>query len=183
MNNQLTPVSWQTVFKKSLIWGIWLFFLAILQTTLFSHIRIFGAVPDLILPAVVAVAVYDKERTGTIAGIVGGVLIDALGGVGLSISPLVYMICGTFVALMTYSVLRRDFISWLTGTAASLIITGGFSVLSARVALGASRFASSDIWSELLIPQYFASLIMGVPVWFFTRLIWSKWFDNREMEG
>lgn len=183
MNNQLTPVLWQTVFKKSLIWGIWLFVLAILQTSLFSYLRFFGAVPDLVLPAVVAVAVYDKERTGIIAGIVGGVIIDALGGVGLSISPLVYMLCGTLVALLTYSVLRRDFASFLTGTAISLVITGIFSLLSAYVALGASRFAASHIWSELLIPQYFASLLAGIPVWFFTRLIWSKLFDNREMEG
>lgn len=183
MNNQLTPISWQRLFRKSLVWGLWLFALAIFQTSLFSYLRIFSSVPDLILPAVIAIAIYDKERTGTIAGIAGGFIIDALGGVGLSISPLVYMICGTTAALLTYSVLRSDFLSWLTATAVSLIISGGFSLLSARFAGGNISFVFSEVLRSLLIPQYFASLIMGLPVWFFSRLIWIKLFDNREMKG
>lgn len=183
MNNQLTPVSWQTVLRKSAVWIIWLFFLAVLQTALFSRLRVFGAVPNLILPAVITIAIYDKEREGTIAGIAGGFIIDALGGTGLSLSPLVYMICGTLCALLTYSFLRGDFRSWLVGIAVSLLISGGADVLCAHFSVSSAAYGAYEIWSELLIPQYFSSLVLGVPVWFLTKLIWSRLFDNREMEG
>lgn len=116
MSNQLSSTSWQTLLRKSVVWGIWLFLLAVLQTSFFSVIRVFGAVPDLVLPAVITIAVYDRERMGTVAGIMGGYIADAIGGTGLSLSPLVYMLCGIIVALLAYSVLRRDFFSWLVGT-------------------------------------------------------------------
>lgn len=183
MNNQLSPISWQTLFKKSIVWGIWLFFLAVFQTSFFSVFRPFGAVPDLVLPAVIVIAIYDRERMGTIAGIMGGYIADALGGVGLSLSPIVYMICGCIIALLAYSVLRRDFMSWVVGTVFSLIISGLASVIGAYFAAGAVHFDISDIFSRLLLPQFFASLLMGVPVYFLTKLIWSRFFNNREMEG
>lgn len=183
MNNQLSPISWQALCKKSLVWGIWMFFLAVLQTSFFSVFRVFGAVPDLVLPAVIAIAVYDRERMGTIAGIMGGYIADAVGGVGLSLSPLVYMLCGCLVALLAYSVLRRDFFSWLVGTFFSLIAVGAVSVINAYSSVGAVHFGVSDVIMGLILRPLLASVIMGVPVYFVTKAIWSGFFDNREMEG
>lgn len=183
MNNQLSPVSWQTIFKKSVVWGIWLFFLAVIQTSIFSVFRPFGAVPDLVLASVIAIAIYDRERTGVIAGIVGGYIADALGGSGLSLSPLVYMLCATLFALLAYSVLRRDFLSWLIGVACSLIISGIASIICAYSSVSAAHFTASHIFSELLIPQFFSSLLIGIPVYILTKLIWSRFFNTREMEG
>lgn len=183
MNNQLSPISWQALTKKSLVWGIWMFFLAIVQTSFFSVFRVFGAVPDLILPAVIAIAVYDRERMGTIAGIMGGYISDAIGGTGLSLSPPVYMMCGCLVALLAYSVLRRDIFSWLVGTFFSLIVTGAVAAVSAYFSVGAVHFDVSDVLVVLILRPLLASLIIGVPVYFSTKAIWSRFFDNREMEG
>lgn len=183
MSNQLSSTSWQTLLRKSVVWGIWLFLLAVLQTSFFSVIRVFGAVPDLVLPAVITIAIYDRERMGTVAGIMGGYIADALGGTGLSLSPLVYMLCGIIVALLAYSALCRDFLSWLVGTVLSLALSGGASVISAYFAVGTVHFGASDIFSEMLVPQFFASLAVGIPVYFVTKAIWSRFFDNREMEG
>lgn len=183
MNNQLSPVSWQTIFKKSLVWGLWLFFLSIIQTSLFSVFRPFGAVPDLVLAAVIVIAIYDRERTGVIAGIVGGFMADALGGWGLSLSPLVYMLCAALFSLLAYSVLRRDFLSSLIGTACSLVISGIASVICAYSSIESAHFTAADVFGELLIPQFFSSILMGIPVYILTKLIWSRFFNTREMEG
>ena len=183
MNNQLSPIPWQTLLKKSIIWGIWLFLLAVFQTSFFSVFRPFGAVPDLVLPAVIAIAIYDRERMGTIAGIMGGYMVDALGGVGLSLSPIVYMICGCIVALLAYSIINRDFMSWLLGTALSLAFSGGASVICAYAATGGAYFTASAIFSRLLFPSFLSSMVAGIPVYLLTKLIWSKLFNNREMEG
>ena len=183
MNNQLSVVTWQTVVKKSIVWGVCLFLLAVLQTSFFSVIRVFSAVPDLVLPAVVAIAVYDRERTGTIAGIIGGYFVDALGGVGLSLSPLVYMICGCLAALLVYSILRRDFFSWLVITAGALVISGIAALICVAVNVESAAFTASQAFSRLLVPQFFASLVAGIPVYFIIKLVWLRFFNNREMEG
>lgn len=183
MNNQLSPIPWQTLLKKSVIWGLWLFFLALLQTSFFSFFDPFGAVPDLVLPAVIAIAVFDKERMGTIAGIVGGFIIDALGGVGLSLSPLVYMICGVAAALLVHSIFRRDFLSWLILTALGLVISGASSVICGYASVSFANVTAAHIFSRLLIPAFLSSIIIAIPFYFLTKLIWSRLFDNREMEG
>ncbi len=183
VNNQLSPISWQALLKKSVVWGIWLFLLAIIQTSFFSVLRVFDAVPDLVLPAVIVISVYDRERMGTIAGIMGGFFADALGGSGISLSPVAYMLCGITVALLAYSVLRRDFTSWLVGLIMSLVISGAFSVITAFLTHKNASFGISEIFSELLVPQFAASLVLALPVYFLTKAIWSRFFDNREMEG
>ncbi|MBQ8004932.1 MAG: hypothetical protein IJ303_01300 [Clostridia bacterium] len=183
MNNQLSPISWQVIFKKSAVWGVWLFLLAIIQTSFFSVFRIFGAVPDLVLPAVLTIAIYDRERAGIIAAISGGYIADALGAVGLSLSPLIYMLCACAAALLAYSVLRRDFLSWLICLTFSSIISLSASLISAFALTGSAAFSFGHVFTRLILPGFFASIIMGAPVYFLTKLIWLRFFDNREMEG
>ncbi len=183
MNNQLSPISWQTLLKKSIIWGIWLFLVAIIQTSFFSVWRPFGAVPELVLPAVIAIAIYDRERMGTIAGIMGGYIIDALGGVGLSLSPLLYMLCGAITALLAYSVFRRDFLSWLICSLFALLISGSASIINAYAETGGRYFSFSSILTRLILPGFFSSIICGAFVYLLTKLIWNKLLHNREMEG
>lgn len=183
MNNQLTHVAWQKILKKSIIWTLWLFVLALFQTTVLAEHRIFGAVPDIVLSAIVTIALFDGERTGTISGITGGIIIDALGGVKLSLSPFVYMVCGLIIALLTYYFLRSDFMSWLVSGACAFAFCGAASLINMYSSVNTAFISSSMVWTEVLIPQFFASLLAGIPVFFLTKLIWGKLFDNREMES
>ncbi|MEE0970012.1 MAG: hypothetical protein U0M06_11635 [Clostridia bacterium] len=183
MNNQLSPVSWQTLFKKSAVWGVWLFLLALLQTSFFSVIRPFGAVPELVLPAVIAIGIYDKERTGAIAGIVGGYMIDAVGGVGLSLSPPIYMLCGAVSALLVYSVLNRGWFSWFIMTVPSLILSFAVSLISVYLTVPNPNFEFGPLVTGVLLPFMLSSLSVGIVVYLLTKLIWAKYFDNREMTG
>lgn len=180
MNNQVTHVSWQAVAKKSAFWCLVLFLCAVIQTSLLSRYRLFGAVPEIVLPTVVAIGIFDKERTGTIAGIMGGVIIDALGGGWLSLSPIVYMTCGCISALLSYSILRREFISWLSATAVSLAIHSITSMICGLITLKTLDAGFSDILFGVMIPQYFSSLIMSIPMYFVIRALWRKFFDARE---
>ncbi len=181
MSNQLSNITWQALTKKGIIWGIWLFLLALLQTSFFSVLRPFGAVPSTVLPAVIAIAVYDRERMGTVAGITGGFLADALGGVDISLSPVIYMLCGCLAALLVYSIFGRGFFAWLVFTLASLVISVFFEGLG--VFASVPGFTFFDALSEILMPCLLSSLSVGIPIYFLTKLIWSLLFDNREMEG
>lgn len=66
----------------------------VLQTTVLARWRWFGIVPDLTFAVVVCLAYFCGAETGAICGIAGGFLIEALGGHGLAILPLVYLFLG-----------------------------------------------------------------------------------------
>ena len=50
--------------------------LVVLQTTVFTHLRIFGAVPDLCLVATVAIAYEEGPQTGALFGFFSGLAVD-----------------------------------------------------------------------------------------------------------
>ena len=64
------------------------------QTTVLARWRWFGIVPDLTFAVIVCLAYFRGAETGAICGIAGGFLIEALGGEGVSILPLVYLFLG-----------------------------------------------------------------------------------------
>jgi rod shape-determining protein MreD len=50
--------------------------LVVLQTTVFTHLRVFGAVPDLCLVATVAIGYEEGPQTGALFGFLSGLVLD-----------------------------------------------------------------------------------------------------------
>ena len=90
MNSQRSPITWQKLTRKSIVWSLWLFAAALVQTSVLSRYQPFGVVPEIVLPCVIAIAIHDGERSATICGIIGGLIIDSLGSGGFSASAVVY---------------------------------------------------------------------------------------------
>ena len=76
---------------KAVVAASLLIFFALLQTTIFARFRPFGAVPDLMLPLVIAVAMTEREKFGAIFGLFAAFVIEALGGATMFVLPLLYM--------------------------------------------------------------------------------------------
>ena len=74
--------------------GILLLLLAVLQVSFFGRFSFFGAVPDLMLCAVMVVSFFLGRYTGAISGIAAGFLIESIGSSGISLLPIFYMLCG-----------------------------------------------------------------------------------------
>ncbi len=74
-----------------------LILLASAQVSFFGRLKPFGAVPDLMICAVLCIAFFDGEYVGAITGIAAGFLIEALGAQGITLLPPVYMIGGYVV--------------------------------------------------------------------------------------
>lgn len=70
------------------------------QTTFCRRFTFFGAVPDLMLPFVIAVAAAEGERWGGVFGLIAAFISEALGGVGLTILPIIYMPVGYVCGLL-----------------------------------------------------------------------------------
>ena len=86
---------------RSLLTAALILFFALLQTTLFTRFRPFGAVPDLMLTLVIGIGMTVGERYGAIAGIAAAFVIESLGGASLTILPLLYMPAGYVCGILT----------------------------------------------------------------------------------
>ena len=180
MNSQRLPISWQKLTKKSIVWFCWLFLAAIVQTCIFARYQPFGVVPEIVLPCVLAVAIYDGERSAVICGIMGGFIIDSLGAGGFSASALVYMLLSALAALFTYSVLSHDFLSWVISAVASLAVS---CLISSIYAALNTHAPFGEYIGRTFFAYVFSSFVCSLPFYLGTRFIWHKLFDNREMEG
>ena len=54
--------------------------LVVLQTTVFTHLRVFGAIPDLCLVATVAIAFEEGPQRAAVFGFVSGLFLDLFWG-------------------------------------------------------------------------------------------------------
>ena len=72
-------VSAKIIAYKSAIYSIPLFLLGIMQVTFFSKINVLGATPDLLLGAILVIAMLDNERVSAVCGIIAGVIYVSLG--------------------------------------------------------------------------------------------------------
>ena len=79
---------------RGAVTGAVLFVLCVVQTTVFGRWKLFGAVPDLMLCAVVLIGYCRGREAGAIAGIAGGAMLAMLGSVGITVEPVFYMVVG-----------------------------------------------------------------------------------------
>ena len=143
--------------------------LAVLQVSLFAKFRIFGAVPDLMLCAVVCVAFFSGRFAGAITGIGAGFLIEALGSTGVSVLPVAYLVCGYLVGHYARAVIPRRFLSFLLYFGISLILR--VAVTLTYVCLTYAQISLPSVIISILLPELAATALCGCALYAPIRLI------------
>ena len=82
--------------------------LVVLQTALFPELRVFGAGPDLLLVATIAVGYERGPEAGAVFGCVGGLAIDCFLSSPLGVSALAFSLVGYGVGLFQSGLLRTS---------------------------------------------------------------------------
>jgi rod shape-determining protein MreD len=82
--------------------------LVVLQTAVFTHLRIFGAVPDLTLVATVAMAYEEGPMSGAIFGFAAGLATDLFLSTPLGLSALSFALTGYAVGLFQSGMIRES---------------------------------------------------------------------------
>ena len=153
--------------KRIVIYGLLIFFLSVAMSSFFANLRHLPATPDLMLGAVLAVAVIDDRRTAAIVAVVGGVAVDSLGGVGISLSPLLYLSVILTVGILSEKMLPR-FLSWLILLLPSLLLRALFTLAGFWLYTGGGSF--SGIVSGVLLPEMICTLLFSLPLYFLLTL-------------
>lgn len=166
---------------KVLLFSLLIFLSACLQSSFFSAVTFIGAVPDLVLIAVIGIAVYDGERSGAIAGILGGVVVEAFGAGGyIMMLPLFYMLCGFFFGIAARVLFNKNFISW------TLYCLIG-AALRALLSLVHAILVENDvnvllIFTEIVIPEYFLTVLLSPLMYLPVRAVIRPFHKKIEME-
>ncbi len=82
--------------------------LVALQTALFPNLRVWGATPDLLLVATIAVAYERGPETGTVFGFASGIAIDCFLSTPLGASALAFALVGYGVGVFQSGLVRSS---------------------------------------------------------------------------
>lgn len=81
----------------------------ILQSTLFSHLTLFGIKPDIVTTLVVLFSMIKGPKAGAKAGLVGGLLQDIMFGQFLGLNTLTKMFTGYLFGLLERKIYKDNF--------------------------------------------------------------------------
>ena len=98
MNSYQNTAVKLSVMRRVIIYGVLFFILCVAQTSFFGQLSFLSVVPNLALGGVAAVALLDEERCAIVCGIAAGFLADAIGGSGISLSPIIFMLVAIICA-------------------------------------------------------------------------------------
>ena len=162
---------------KGMVCGGLLLLCALLQTTLFARFRPFGAIPDLMLTAVIAVAMLEGEKWGAIAGLFAAFLIESIGGGDLNLLPLLYMPAGYFAPIVTELYFTDSApVRFMYSAAACL---GRAFLTLMYLALTVADFRLGVFMLHVILPEYASTLLMSVPVHILIRTVLHPFHKSR----
>lgn len=126
---------------RIVIYALAAFLIAVLQTSRLGNIGFFGVRPQLMLALVCAAAYFCGSATGAVCGIMGGALTDALGGTGISILALLYMLIGYLIGAHTADRRTNRSSGRLGGWSIALAVGSGGGIIITLIGLflGAGR--------------------------------------------
>ena len=134
-------------------------FFSLVQTTLFTRFRPFGAVPDLILPLVIAISMTERERWGAVCGLLGAFVIESLGGSQLTLLPLLYMPAGYVCGLLTIYYFRDSAAVRALYTGVSSVARALFTFVT--VVMTVADLPLAVVFTKSVLPEFAANLLFA----------------------
>ncbi|HIZ55039.1 MAG TPA: rod shape-determining protein MreD [Firmicutes bacterium] len=162
-------------FLKWALYALLLFVFYILQSTpLFLSIQ--GIKPALIIPYLLAVAMFEGELAGCIYGIAGGFLWDIASGRLPGFSSLVLMILCIAAALMVMYLLRANLVNAMVFCGISVLLYFLLDYLFCYVMWGLDP--ARNVLLGRLLPVAGYTLVMMIPIYYFVRGLSRKLNEN-----
>lgn len=149
---------------------ILILFLFILQSMVFSRLRIMGIAPLILPVCVVGVALFEGPSWGGGFGLAAGVFCD-LSFTGTTVFfTVLLMVIGILIGLLSEYVLARGFPSYLLCSVLTLVVIALFQIFSLLVFSG----VSPTVLIQVALAQSLYSLIFILPIYYLTRTVSRK---------
>ena len=93
-----------------------------------SRCPIFGATVELTLALVLLLGWKKGPVAGAVFGMIGGFLLDALVGVGISVLPLLFLVCGVYAAFAARRLFDHS-LTYLLMTVPAYVVVGAWRAI------------------------------------------------------
>lgn len=165
------------IIKTAVLLLLMLIFLS-WQTTFLSKWKIFGVVPDLLLPFVIVASVKEKERWGMVFALISGIFADALGAGTVSLMPLIYVSAALVCSWLSKMHFKDAFIVKLVYTAVAAAVK---STVSLFIALGMKTAISfGDALTDVMLPELALTILLSPVIILITSLSLRPFHKSRE---
>ena len=150
-----------------------LFFLTILtlQTTVLPFYKIFGTIPELTFCAVLCYAMFMGEKKGAIAGLIMGILYDAVSS-NMSFNAILFMLCAYMTGVLIATTLRRALSTAFVITALGILIQNLLIYFLLLFLSNGSSFLFA--FKTVVLPKFIVSMIFVFPIYSITKKIYIK---------
>lgn len=145
-----------------------IFTCGVIQTSFFPALSIFRASPDLLLSAVIGLAVWQGEKSGAVSGIGAGIMAMSLGGAGTALLPVFYMLSGYLTGIIAKINFKNNLLSWFIYMTAAAFSRSLFSFLYSLFALRDSNMLVT--FANIVIPEFFMTVAFSVINYYLAKL-------------
>lgn len=154
--------------KRVLLYGLLILVVGCAQCGFFAMLSICPATPDLVLGVLVAIALLDSGKVAMVAAIPAGFLMEAIGGSGIALLPIVYLVSVTCIGGIAAKLLPR-FLSYAVLMALAALLHSLFTLLQIVIAMG--TLPSVGTMAGILLPELFCTFVLSLPLYPLTKLV------------
>ena len=147
------------------------------QTTLFARFRPFGAIPDLLLPFVIAVGTLEKEKWGAVTALIAAFFIDAAGGTEITLLPILYVSAAYAAGILTTHTFRDSVSVAAVYTISTSALRGVITYIIAMVTITGIT-PGAAIYDKVL-PELAANIVFAALPQIITRLCLKPFHKTR----
>lgn len=158
MANRVGSVRAKNIAYKCVVYGIFLFILSVAQVTFFAKINVRGATPDLLLGAVLVIAMRDSKETAAICGIIAGFFYCAMGGFVYPFYMMFSFLCGYTLWGVSDRFLGKNYISYLALAILTFSLKALFNIIEAS--LFAYTINVLNMFSKAILPEFISSMAL-----------------------
>lgn len=141
-----------------------LFLIALLQTSFLPPLGLLGAVPDLTLIFACGIAFYLGPVDGAVFGLIGGILVDALGGAGAMLSPVLYTVTAFLLGTLARLFLDGRFVYWCIYSVVFCLAKALYS--ATRILLSGNGRQFGDALLASVLPEWIGTLALSLALAF-----------------
>ncbi len=152
------------------VWALFLLIAFLAQSTKGLAVEIGQAHLCFVIPTVICICMFEKEKAGCWFGLAGGLLMDLTSPVIPGYNALMLLITGTAVGLLITNLLRNTLLTAFVFCSVSLFLYESFYWLF-FVFLKGTVSPSGIYWSNYFMTFFWSTLLLVVPVYLIFRAV------------
>ena len=156
-----------TLTKRVLFYGALILILCTAQCSFFSYLKPFGATPDLLLGMLVAIMLLDSAPSACVCAVISGYVIDSIGAIPPSFSPLYYLALVAALSMISAKMLPR-FISYCVMLPAALVGRAIFTFINLCISYASVPSVKAIV--SVILPEAISTFVFCLPIYLAVRL-------------